>query len=219
MLDWDTLCQPKFDAARRPGWTRLTRSRCEAGQRRRGSVRGRVESTAEHWHDDARTIGRRIVRGIRVLLLQVLTSPHLVVARPVIEVERRPRSAVLENACDRLPIRMREVVAVGREDVVPAVERLNQLRADVVLAPVVGHLEDVHLQLVRRVRVIAQQLADRLDDDRRVRVGGQQRARAGEFRQQRDARAVGRAVVAAEGVSASSSTFVDVDGVPLRNRL
>src|SRR5437867_1520696 len=114
--------------------------------------------------------------GVSIPRLKVLARPDLVVPAPVVEVQRRTRAAVLDDASDGLPIGMAEMVAVSRNDVPWAIEELKELRAHVVLACVMRDLERIDLQ--PRAVPGPQQLADRLNEDRCMRVGREQRTGA-----------------------------------------
>src|SRR5204862_3934388 len=93
----------------------------------------RTPSGGEQRHRGARLFVLAVGRSVAIPLLQVGSRPHVVVARPVIEMEHRMLAAVLDDARYRLSIGMTEVIAVRRHAIGLAVEELQELGAQIVL--------------------------------------------------------------------------------------
>src|SRR5690349_10965805 len=127
------------------------------------------------------------VRGIRVLLLQPCLAPHLVVVRAIVEVQRWTLAAVLDDAGDGLPIRMIEVIAVGRQQIARTRDQVQQLVAEIVLAAVMRNLERIELQPL--AAACLQQLLDRRREHGCIRIGPEEHGRIAVFGEQGDAAA------------------------------
>src|SRR5437762_7385580 len=125
-------------------WT-LSRSRCESDH-----------SSGRCFQRDGKTGGIHSgeTRCVRILLLQVGSGPDVVVAAAVIEVNGGLLAAVFDDSSDCLPIRMTEMIAVRRQQVMTAIQQLEQIGAEIVLAAMVRNLECVDLEPLDRKSVV-----------------------------------------------------------------
>ena len=96
--------------------------------------------------DDQTTVSFVPVNGlIAMVLLQASIVPGCTLVGAVVETQDRI-AATDDDPRERFLIRVAEVPAVGGDQMALAVRELEQLRAEVALAPVVGELERIQAQ-------------------------------------------------------------------------